>query len=389
MNNIYKPKAKKVNGKFQIRFQYGRGENGAYRYKRISASTQKEVYRRYDEFLLRHGMASNSIVEKQSVYSYVKNWGELYYKSTVKEQTYIGFLNALESRIKPFDIAKMQMTNISIDMLQRYIQELLVAGYSRDTICKTWRYLSRCLQNGIDKGELSSIPLKLIKLPAEENVTKKRKEIIPFSFTDIEKLKSESTKQFSNGKPKYLYGNAILLLLNTGLRIGELLALTWSDIDLKNNYISVNKTLQIIQDKNQCSNKKTKEIVGPPKTIRSKRRVVINKTAKDILLQIKKSNKYHCEKTDRVILSSKFTTPSKRNISRCLEEITKNAEISINSGALHRLRHTYATMFINMGIPISFISNQLGHAKESTTRNIYISYLPEEFNKDKELFQKL
>lgn len=389
MANIKMPTAKKVGNKYEIRFQYGRGLNGAYRYKRISAPTQKEIYRLYEDFMTNHGWANNSLIEKQSLYSYLKNWGELYYKATVKEQTYVGFLNALESRIKPFPIAGIQMPNINTDLLQRYVSiDLVEAQYSRDTICKTWRYIRNCLQNGIDKGEIKSIPLHLVKMPTEENVITKKKKVLPFSASDVEKIKIEAAKTYSNGKPKYFYGNIILLLINTGLRIGELLALTWGDIDFEENIMKINKSSKIYQDKSENALKKTKEVIGNTKTQKSNRIVVINKTAKEILLQIRESHPGHTGKKDRVILSSKFTVPHPRNVSRCLEAITKNACTDLQTSGVHRLRHTYATMFLNTGMPISFISNQLGHAKESTTRDIYISYLNDAFQKDKEIFEQ-
>lgn len=323
MASYKKPTAKKVGNKYKIRFQYGRAENGKYKYKIISAQTKGELYKLYDDFMLRHGIAGSSSVDKQSLYSYINNWGELYYKPKVKEQTYVGFLNALNSRIKPYTIASMQMANLNVDMLQRYIQELIDAKYSRDTICKTWRYINKCLQYGIDKGELPNIPLRLIKMPTEENVLTKKKQVLPFSQSDIEKIKQEASLTYLNGRPKYVYGNAILLLLNTGLRIGELMALTWADVDFENRLITVNKSMETFQDKSENAKKKTKSVIGKTKTKTSVRKVLINNTAYELLVKIRKTNIGHINDNDNVILSSKFTIPSTRNISRCLEKITK------------------------------------------------------------------
>lgn len=60
----------------------------------------------------------------------------------------------------------------------------------------------------------------------------------------------------------------------------------------------------------------------------------------------------------------------------------------MQTSGVHRLRHTYATMFLNLEVPIAFISNQLGHSKESTTRDVYISYMNDNFEKDKKAFEK-
>lgn len=371
---------------YTLRFHYGRAASGAYKWKKVTAKTKAEARRKKEEFEILAGIADKAVIMRQTFLSYLSNWGETFYKNSVKEQTYVGFLNALENRIKPYFIAQLEVSNIKIDVLQRYIGELIEAGYSRDTIKKTWCYIKNCLECGADKGELKNIKLNLIELPHESNVKKKKKTVLPFSVGDVQKIEKESMALVGN-KRKYYYGDIIILLINTGLRIGEALALTWNDIDFKNGYIFVNKSSEIVQDKSKSAVKKTREIVASVKTAASVRRVVINKTASTILKSVFVRNAGYNGGMDRVILSSRFTIPSRRNISRCLGEITKNAGTDLKTSSLHVLRHTYATMFLRKGVPVAFISKQLGHAQETTTRNIYISYLDEAFDNDRKFFE--
>ncbi len=371
---------------YTLRFHYGRASSGAYKWKKVTAKTKAEARRKKEEFEILTGIADKTVITRQTFLSYLLNWGETFYKNSVKEQTYVGFLNALESRIKPYFIAQLEVSNIKIDVLQRYIGELIEAGYSRDTIKKTWCYIRNCLECGAYKGELKDIKLNLIELPNESNVRKKKKTVLPFSEGDVRKIEKESMALVGN-KRKYYYGDIIIFLINTGLRIGEALALTWNDIDFKNGYIYVNKSSEVTQDKSKSAIKRTKEVVGSVKTAASVRRVVINKTASTILKSVFVRNAGYNGGMDRVILSSRFTIPSRRNISRCLGEITKNAGTDLKTSSLHVLRHTYATMFLRKGVPVAFISKQLGHAQETTTRNIYISYLDEAFDNDRKFFE--
>ena len=331
---------------YTLRFHYGRNEKGAYRWKKITAKTKAEARKKREEFELSVGTASTSIIQKQSLFSYLKNWGELYYKNSVREQTYVGFLNMLDSRLKPYFIAGVPIGSVSVDLLQNYIAELISAGYSRDTICKTWRFIRKCLRYGMEKSEISELKFNLVKLPNEDSVKTKTKTVSSFCLGDIEKIKEEACCKSIGGKQKYFYGDVIIFLMYTGLRIGEALALTWADVDLSGSTIYVNKTSVSLQDKSENAAKRTKEIIGSPKTKNSIRQVVLNTTAKNVLLSLRSKNIGHVDNDDRVFLSSKFTTPSRRNINRCLLAITKNANTNLQTGSVHILRHTYATMFL-------------------------------------------
>lgn len=374
---------------YTLRFHTGRNNNGAYVWKKITAKTKSEARRLREEYELKNGSASKDLIAKQSFYGYLQNWGELYYKNSVKEQTYYGFLDALKSRIKPFSIATMQMNNITTDVLQRHINELTDSDYSVATIIKTWRFIKNCLKHAADNREIAEIKFDNVRLPKEENVSSKAKKVIAFSLTDVDKIIAECKRKNSKGNNVYQYSNEIIFLMNTGLRIGEATALEWRDIDFDKCIVNVYKSSTTKRDLSENAKKKNIEIVSTTKTLKSERKVVLNKTAIEALQRIKEKNGGHCDKTDRVFLSLKFTSPSRRNINRCLSEITKNAETELRTGSVHVLRHTYASMFLSKDVPISFISKQLGHAKESTTRDIYISYLPEKFDEHKEMFKQL
>ena len=366
---------------------FGRKENGGYLWKKFTGKSKAAAKRKCDEFKLKYGYASKSQIAKEIFSDYIINWGERTLKNSVKETTYSSFINTVNSRISKYPLGFTQMAQIDINIIQNHINALTDAGYSRATIIKTYRNIKKCLEDAVDNGDVQKINFQRVKLPIEEKVKTKRKDIQAFSLEDVEKIKTELNKVDVNGNPLYQYKNEILFLLNTGLRCGEALALTWDKVNLEEKEIYICQTASIIQTKDEYSKKKTKEVISTPKTKNSNRQVTLNVAAYNALLEIQKKNEGHTKPSDRVFLSKKFTPVNKRNLNRFMGTLTKNAGTNLQTSGLHVLRHTFATVAIAKGNSLSYISKQLGHANENTTRQFYISYLPEIKSKDEEKFK--
>lgn len=160
-----------------------------------------------------------------------------------------------------------------------------------------------------------------------------------------------------NEKQKY---SGIILSLLTGLRIGELCALKWTDIDLKKRIIIVNKTLQRICFKG----KESKISITKPKTQNSDREIPISNALYDFLMSIKPA------KRDNYFLTGteKYTEP--RNYRKIYKTLLK--KLKINTTSFHALRHTFATRLIENKVDIKTVSELLGHASVNITISIYV-----------------
>ena len=155
----------------------------------------------------------------------------------------------------------------------------------------------------------------------------------------------------------------ILICLNTGIRIGELCALKWNNIDLDKKILYVNNTLQRVYDKKQ---KKTKIIIDVPKTAKSIRQIPISNKLYEILKTIK--NKY---KDDNFFLtgsSEKFIEP--RNYQKYFKNVLRKCRIK--SYKFHTLRHTFASNCIEVGMDVKSLSEMLGHSSVEITLNKYV-----------------
>lgn len=151
----------------------------------------------------------------------------------------------------------------------------------------------------------------------------------------------------------------ILLALYTGLRIGEICALKWENIDLKNRIIHIISTVSRINN-----NGKTEYIIDVPKTKSSVRDIPV---PKKLMIVLKES--FINRKSDYVISqTNNFVIP--RTFEYRYHKLLK--ELKIDSTNFHSLRHTFATNCISNGMDVKSLSEILGHANTNTTLQIYV-----------------
>ena len=158
----------------------------------------------------------------------------------------------------------------------------------------------------------------------------------------------------------------ILLSLYSGLRIGELCALKWEDIDLDKQVITINKTLQRIYNKNSQTSA-SKIIITSPKTKNALRIIPINPYISN-MLEVLKSSTNSNEDTYVLSCTNKYIEP--RTYRKYFANLL--ALLNIDHINFHSLRHTFATNCINLGIDYKTISEILGHSSINITLNLYV-----------------
>jgi len=182
------------------------------------------------------------------------------------------------------------------------------------------------------------------------------------SLQDIKRLENALCKDISN------YNIAILLALHTGLRIGEICALTYDDISIEKSLIYVNHTAIRLPSKDSMH--KTKVVIAKPKTKSSYRMVPLNDFIKKHLSRfIQDSTDYNKSNSKNYIFSNLNTPLDPRTLQYAYKKILKENFIPYLN--FHCLRHTFATRLLEAGVDIKTISELLGHASVTTTMNIY------------------
>lgn len=360
---------------------YGVDNNGKKIYKKFTAKNKTSAREKAREYERSISSIDKLTMIKMTFAEYFQRWAELYKKNSVKPTTYNGIQNCLHCRIEPYDIAKFQMGQLDSDIFQKYINTLVSDGYSRATIVKTYNTINNCLKMAVLKNDIKFNPLSIVTIPSETQVITKTKDIECLTEQDVNKILELAKNTDITQSTKNLYIYEIIFLIYTGLRIGEACALKWKDIDLKNKKLIVSSSASIIQIDND--NKKTKEIISSPKTNRGKRTVYLTQQAVNALNKIQEKNKQYLNPDNRVFITTVGTPLNRRNLRRSLNSIQKQVNTSIQNSGLHVLRHTFATLAIAKKIDLKTIAQMLGHAKVSTTYNIYVHFI--ENNAIKEL----
>lgn len=360
---------------------YGTDHSGKKIYKKFTAKNKTAAKEKAKEYEQSITSLDKIAINKMSFIEYFQQWAELYKKNSVKPTTYNGIQNCMQSRIEPYDIARLQMSQLDSDAFQRYINNLVSDGYSRATIIKTYNTINNCLKMAVIKNDIKFNPLTLVSVPSESQVATKTKNIECLTEQDVNKILelAKNTDIIHGNKNSYIY--EIIFLIYTGLRIGEACALKWKDIDLKNKKLIVSSSASIIQVDDD--NKKTKEVISTPKTNKGKRTVFLTQQAVNALNKICEKNKQYLGTDNRVFITAVGTPLNRRNLRRSLNSIQKQVGTSIQNSGLHVLRHTFATLAIAKKIDLKTIAQMLGHAKVSTTYNIYVHFI--ENNAIKEL----
>ena len=366
------------------RKQFGKKINGKPNIKAFYGKTITEVKRKALEYENQLAGNISNVAKKETLYQYLVNWLKTYKSMSVKSTTYDGLEDAIEVRIKPYDIANVQLVNLSSQLCQQYINELVDSDkkYSLATITKTYNLLNNCLRYAEGVGDINKNPMTYVKLPSADKVQTPTKETVFFTYEEVQIICKQAQKTYNNNKPIYYYGDIIILLIYTGMRIGECLGLKWEDVDFENSTIRIDNTIAVVSNRNTDSNKKTITTDTSPKTKKSVRTIPIPNKAKEALWHFKTLCKQPITPKSYIVVSQNGNLSNSRNIRRTLDSILEGCglkEKGVNNGyGLHSLRHTFVSMLLAKGADIKVISELVGHEKVSTTYNIYAHLIPEQ-----------
>ena len=286
-------------------------------------------------------------------------WLENYIRPSVKVRTYERYKLIIEQHIKD-KIGGLNLNDLSPLVLQSFITELLQSGNK-----KTGKGLSANSVNAVISVIQSSLKTAHLwgltkDYTADKLKRPKLKEKPVECFTLIEQKQIEQA--VLNGKKDKLYG--IILCLYSGLRIGELLALTWDDIDFGKGLLFVSKTCHDGNDgKNHI------RIIDSPKTVHSRRVIPLPKQILSLLKGVKKRSK--CE----YVIVDKDKPVFVRSYQRTFEFLLK--KLNILHKGFHSLRHTFATRAMECGMDVKTLSELLGHKNATITLNRYAHSLLE------------
>ena len=336
-------------------FTAGKKVDGRLNRKSVYGNTRKEVKEKMTKALSE--VQSNTYIEKSDItlYELAKEIIEDKKKSNeVNPNTYKRLTYTL-GYIKDGDIGDIPIQKITAKQIKDFLNSKTF--YSNSVLQKIFQLLGQTFRRAVDRNYINKNPMlsEEVKRPKSD---KKDREVISLSIEEekrlIEALSIENKA----------YKNIILLMLFTGMRVGEVLAIKNNDINLQEHNLYVNSTL--------TRDNTDKTILGETtKTQNSKRIITITDNVKRIL-EDSIHNQYNNNLNLLFYDKNGFITPSE--INSYLIRLNKRYSIA-NELHNHMLRHTYATRCIEAGMSVKVLQKKLGHSKIETTLNTYASVL--------------
>lgn len=273
-------------------------------------------------------------------------------RDKIRESTYIKYVNVIEKHIKP-RLGGCYPLGITTAAVDEFSKELLFdAGLSPKSV-----YDILVVLRSIFKYIASQFPGAFKSV--EINYPRER-------HKEMRVLSPDEQKRFV----AYLLNNTdackagVLLMLCTGLRIGELCALKWSNIDVKEKIISVNATMQRLRSDGENSGGKTRIVTGEPKSDNSLRKIPLSDLIADLCLKFETKNR------NAYVLTGTERCMEPRTLQYRIKKYTE--ECGLYGVHAHTLRHTFATRAVEAGFELKSLSEILGHANTGITLNRYV-----------------
>ena len=365
-HSVYKTK----DGKWVGQIVIGKNENGTLKYKRFKSDKQYVVLEKIREF------EQGFVRTKDATKSYLEDFLDGYLFNVKKN---VLKPSSFDRDVRTGNLIKKYIGNYTLEQLttpffqSELINKLKDDDYSYSTIHKVYVLLNECLQYAVDTDKLNKNPCKLVKQPPRKIF--ETKEIRWLTEEEIQQFKEQASSTYKNGKPKYIYGLAISLVIYTGLRCGELSALKWSNIDFENKTINVAKNIITAFDYDGVNRIKARTQIQDSTKTSKGRKIPLIKSAENILNSIK--SQYKEINPDGFIINNSDKMVMIQVLSRSYLDIANACGIA-NPLGIHTLRHTFASLLIKKGVDIKIVSEILGHKDVSFTYNVYVHILEEQ-----------
>lgn len=349
-DNIHKRK----DGRWEGRYKCGIKEDGSTSYRSVYGKTYSECKSKLE--MQKRSEISNNAYNRNHSFSQVLNLWLDSNKVRIKGATKSKYRYMIDSHIIP-QLGKHRVSEITTVDINNFLHNKLVAGAKGK------------------KGELSPSYVRTIaiiiesalRFAADEGMCPQRKSSINKPSISKSKITVIPNHLHHQLETILLSDNSAvslgtLIAFHTGMRIGEICALQWDDIDFNNNLIYVRHTIARI-DSNDSSSK-TKLVIDTPKTPASNRVIPISSALNTIL------QKAYTLRCSEFVVSEDKSFVGTRTFDYRYRQLLRRHKIDVVN--FHTIRHTFATRCIQSGMDVKTLSEILGHSSVAITLNTYV-----------------
>jgi integrase len=298
---------------------------------------------------------------RETVAAFTQHWIDTSLQASErKRNTKVMYAGVARTHILNSSIGRLSLDKVRPSHVEGWVVELRRKGLAESTIRSAYTILRAVLDTAVRDGALASNPAAVIRRPRV--MSKEAPYLTPTQVAELLRAAAGSR-----------YAPLFALLVHTGLRRGEALALQWSDVDLAKGLLGVRGTLSRIEGE---------LLVTAPKTAKSKRFVPISSPAERVLRDLyaaqaeERSRAGSAWRHTGFVFTTEFGEPcDPRNAFRALKVAAARA--GLPDVGLHTLRHSAASVMLTHGVPLKVVSEILGHSSIAITGDVYGHVAPD------------
>ena len=316
---------------------------------------------------------------KKKTYDTYQDFYDLWieqYKNTVRESTYVKTSQLFRDHILPY-LGRYRISELSILDCQKFVNKWfqIIVDYR-----KVKSYASKIFTYAMTLGAIDKNPMELVTMPVRLELPSDDGKIK--FYTKDQVLRFLNCLEAENNLKIHAF---FRLLVYTGIRRGEALALTWQDIDMQNNIIKINKNLSRGID--------NRLMINAPKTKSSLRNISVDKETIHLLQQWRKEQLSQLKelgykpKSKQLVFSS--TDNDYIQLGQPLKWLVKiQKKYDLEPLSVHGFRHTHCSLLFEAGASIKEVQDRLGHSDVKTTMDIYAHLTEQTKEKTALLFEQ-
>ena len=364
---------RKFDGRWVGYIMLGRKSDGRPDRPKVTGKTRRDVQRQLAELKRKseEGLRVDPSKERQTIETYMESWLAAA-RTSVRPQTWEGYRQFTRTHIAP-TFGRTRLSALRPDTIQAFYADKLAAGLAPNTVKKIHSVFHRALKMAVKWGYLPRNPTDDVDKPTAG--TRELRVPDPSELKNlIECAVAESERAGQNGVTSHQMSAAkqwaVLwtLAVYSGCREGELLGLTWPDVDLERCTLTVRRTLVSTHDQTPR--------FGEPKSQTSRRTISLAAEAVEALRAHKKRQgeqrlaAAHWADHRLVFCTQAGTPLMRRNVLRAFKTALVRAGLP-QSIRFHDLRHSHGTMMMRAGVPLKVASARLGHSGIGITADLY------------------